>query len=318
MSAKNNCPLGANITALGGAPLPEWAQFMIDLGRYSGRQGIEQPQSTTWRLITVPHRNFAAGLFALGFLETMIPEILRKIDEIDITKLKEGQSITWRRTDNSIAYGTFIRFNSTESPRNIEHTSKATAVNTKRTLDKVKEFNFSPYFGAPFSHHRMMCRNLEFFTRFFPMRYFDLLCNTVPTICLIGRPALWEDLRSLEFAVGGISGCLDDLLRVSGDNEHAIEDVSHFLTRYVSPDRDVFEEVTINCAVFDGSRAYPKLKNFVSAKQNLVVLDRWESGAMDSANSFAADYAHAGALVKQKPSQLQVPETIEYAEWSTQ
>ncbi len=317
MPSETDEDLGSSITAAAGAPLPDWAQFMLELGRISGRQFLDQPQNTTWRLITVPHRNFAAGLFALGYLETSVPEILRKIDGIDVAKLEEGQSITWRRTDNLMAYGTFIRFNQTESPQNIEHTSKSSAVNTKRTLNKVKEFNFSPYFGEPFTHPRTMCRNLKFFASFFPTRYFDLLCNTVPTICLIGRPALWEDLRSLEFAVGGIIGCLDDLLRVSGDNEHAIEDVSHFLTHYVSPDRDELEEVTINCAVFDGSRAYPKLKNYVLAKQNLIVLDRWESGAINAVNSFITDYAHAGALVKRKLSHLQIPESVEYAEWGT-
>jgi len=317
MTLENGDQLGSSITTTASAPLPEWAQFMFKLGRLSGRQHIEQPQNTMWRIVTVPNRNFAAGLFALGYLQTIVPEILRTVDEIDVSKLETGQPITWRRTDNLIAYGTFIRFNSMESPQNIEHTSKSSAVNSKRTMDKVKEFNFSPYYGPPFTHPRTMCRNLEFFKGFFPTRHFDLLCNTVPKICLIGRPALWEDLRVHEFKNGGVSGCLDDLLRVSGDNEHAVEDVSHFLTRFISPDRDELEEVSVNCAIFDGSRAYPKTKNFVSARQNLVVLDRWESGALDSANAFAADYLHAGVSPKQKILALQIPETIEYSEWST-
>ena len=317
MSLRNEYPFGSTITAVGGAPLPEWAQFMLDLGRYSGRQDTEQPQNTTWRIVTVPHRNFAAGLFALGFLETKIPEIIRKVHENDVTKLEKGQLITWRRVDDLIACGTFIRFNSSESTKDIEYIPKSGGVTSKRSLEKVKEFNFSPYYGAPFTHHRAMSCNLDFFKGVFPTHYLDLLCNTVPTICLIGRPALWDDLRAVEFAIGGVSGCLDDLLRVSGDNENAAEDVSHFLTRFVSPDRDELEECSVSCAVFDGSRAYPKLKNFVSARQNLVVLDRWESGAFDSANAFAAAYEHAGAAVTQKLMGIQIPKTVEYAEWST-
>lgn len=304
-----------SITTTAGAPLPEWARFMLELGRLSGRQHIERPQNTTWKIVTVPSRNFAAGLFALGFLQATISEILQTIDEIDISKLESGHPITWRTQNNLIAYGTFIRYNPMESPPNIEYTTKSGT--TKRTMDKLKEFNFSPYYGSPFKHFRTMCRNLEFFRNFFPTRHFDLLCNSIPKICLIGRPFLWEDLRAHEFKVRGISGCLDDLLRVSGDNEHAIEDVSHFLTRFISPDRDQLAEVSVDCAIFDGSRAYPKVKNFVSARQNLVVLDRWESGALDSANAFAADYLHAGVSPKQKILALQIPETIEYSEWST-
>jgi hypothetical protein len=103
---------------------------------------------------------------------------------------------------------------------------------------------------------------------------------------------------------------------VGGDNENAAEDVSHYLTRFLSPGRDELEELSVDCAIFDGSRSYPKLKNFVSASENLVLLDRWESGALDSANAFAADCAHAGSSMTDSNLRIPIPSTIEYSEWS--
>lgn len=311
-------PNWRNLTAVGGAPLPDWAQFMLDLGRVSGVAISEEPAKVTWRIVTVPNRNFAAGLFALGFLEASVERILRVIDSVDVTTLAEGQPITWRRPNDAIAYGEFIRFNPGSPPSTkptIEYQWPLKGGTWKREADRIREFNFSPYSGPRFLHDRAMSRNIEFFREFFAVRHTDLLCNTVPTICMVGRPALWDDLRAHEIAIGSVSGCLDDLLRVSGDNENAAEDVSHFLTRFISPDRDELEELSVDCAVYDGSRSYPKLKNFVSASQNLVVLDRWESGALDSANAFAADCAHAGKSMLGTSSGLQIPETIEYAEW---
>jgi len=292
---------------------------MLDLGRASGTAISDLSPKETWRIVTVPNRNFAAGLFALGFLEANIERILRVIDSVDVTKLAEGQPITWRRPNDSIAYGEFVRFHPGSPPKTkptIEYLWPLKGGVWKREIDRIREFNFSAYHGPKFLHDRSMSQNIEFFQEYFSARHTDLLCNTVPTVCLVGRPALWDDLRAHEIAIGDVSGCLDDLLRVSGDNENAAEDVSHFLTRFVAPGRDELEEFPVDCAVYDGARSYPKLKNFISASQNLVVLDRWESGALDSANAFVADCAHAGKSLSVTASGLQTPATVEYAEWS--
>jgi hypothetical protein len=290
---------------------------MLDLGRASGIAISETSPKETWRIVTVPNRNFAAGLFALGFLEANIDRILRAVDLIDLTTLAHGQPITWKKTAGTIAYGTFIDY-SPAGPGESEGTIKykpARGTVVRRTISGSKKWNLAPYHGSEFVQDRVMSRNLDFFRTYFPIRHEELLCHTIPTLCMVGRPALWDDLRAQELAVDNVSGCLDDLLRVSGDNENAAEDVSHFLTRFVSPDRDELKEFSVDCAVYDGSRSYPKLKNFVSAIQNLVVLDRWESGAPDSANAFAADCAHAGKSMSGTASGLQIPATIEYAEW---
>ena len=317
MSLNSAAQTWRNLSAFGGAPLPEWAQFMLELGRSAGRSVSSDPQLVTWRIITVPQRNFAAGLFALGFLEASIDRVLSTIDAIDLTKLDEGQKITWRKTSGTIAFGKYVGFSPAGdgSPEETIRYQQGGLI-VRRTLSGARKWNLAPYYGEDFVHDRAMSRNIDFFREYFPNRHEDLLCNTVHTLCVIGRPALWEDLRAQELAVNGIAGCLDDLLRVSGDNENATEDVSHYLTTFVSPDRDELNEVSVDCAVFDSSRAYPKLKNFVTAKQNLVVLDRWENSATDSANAFAADYSHAGADIKQSAAGLKVPETIEYVEWS--
>lgn len=313
MPAATDSRTWRNLTVVGGAPLPDWAQFMLDLGRTSGTAISETSPRETWRIVTVPNRNFAAGLFALGFLEANIDRILRVIDSVDVTTLAEGQPITWKKTAGVIAYGTFISYSPTEETVKYQ---PARGIAVRRTLPGCKAWNLAPYYGPEFVQDRVMSRNLDFFHSYFPVRHEDLLCHTVPTVCLVGRPALWDDLRAHEIAIGNVSGCLDDLLRVSGDNENAAEDVSHFLTRFVSPDRDELEEFSLDCAIYDGSRSYPKLKNFISANQNLVVLDRWESGALDSANAFVADCAHAGKSMSANASGLQIPATVEYAEWS--
>lgn len=308
----------SDLTARGGAPLPEWAQFMLDLGRVSGMTMSDRPTKVTWRIVTVPNRNFAAGLFALGFLEASLERIFEAIDSLDVMTLTPGQSITWKKTAGTIAFGTFI-CHEPARPGESEATVRyqpSSGPETRRTISGCKRWHLAPYYGSAFVHARAMSRNLDFFRAFFPSRHEALLCHTVPTLCLIGRPALWDDLRAHELAVGAVSGCLDDLLRVSGDNENAAEDVSHYLTRFISPDRDELEELSVDCAIFDGSRSYPKLKNFVSASQNLVLLDRWESGAPDSANAFVADCAHAGSSMTDSKLQIAIPSTIEYSEWS--
>lgn len=306
------------ISAVGSVELPAWAQFMVKLGRHAGTEFASNPGRVTWRIITVPHRNFAAGLFALGFLESSIDGILKRIDSIDLSALSEDQPITWRRTDGTIAFGRFVGFEpSTKNDQeDMIRYRTASAEDVKRTISGAKKFNLAPYYGKEFRHSRAMSRNLDFFRAYFPDRWMDLLCNTVPLICMVGRPALWDDLRAPELSVGGATGCLDDLLRVSGDNEDTSEDVSHYFSMFVTPNRSEFEEVATACAVFDGSWSYPKLKNFVTANQNLVVLDRWESGALDAANAFVADYEHVGAAVSPTISNFEIPSTIEYREWS--
>ena len=319
MSASTDGQAWQNLTVAGGAPLPEWAQFMLDLGRGSGAASSAMPNRVVWRIVTVPNRNFAAGLFALGFLEASLERIFQTIDSQDVTKLAPGQSITWMKTAGTIAFGTFIGYEPArqDEPEDSIRYQPATGPETRRTISGCKRWHLAPYYGSAFVHARAMSRNLDFFRSYFPSGHEALLCHTVPTLCLIGRPALWDDLRAHELAVGDMTGCLDDLLRVSGDNENAAEDVSHYLTRFISPDRDALEELAVDCAIFDGSRSYPKLKNFVSASQNLVVLDRWESGALDSANAFAADCAHAGTSMTDGNLRIPIPSTIEYSEWSS-
>lgn len=318
MSALNTGTQWQEVSAAGGVALPAWAQFMIKLGRHAGIEFVSHPRRVSWRIVTVPHRNFAAGLFALGFLEASIDEILKRIDSIDLSALSDDQPITWRRTDDTIAFGRYIGFEpkTDKDDEDMVRYRTASAQEVKRTMSGARKFNLAPYFGKEFKHSRAMSRNLDFFKTFFPHRWTDLLCNTVPMICMIGRPVLWDDLRAHELSIGGTTGCLDDLLRVSGDNEDASEDVSHYFSRFVTPNRSELEEVTATCAVFDGSWAYPKLKNFVTANQNLIVLDRWETGAQDAANAFVADYEHVGAAVSLSAGNLDVPATIEYRQWS--
>jgi hypothetical protein len=160
-----------------------------------------------------------------------------------------------------------------------------------------------------------MSNNLEFFKAFYPTAHFDLLCNTAYILCLVGRPALWEDLRATEITIGGVSGSIDDVLRVGGDSENPAGDVSHYLTKFFSPDRDELEPFSARCCVFDGSHSYPKLKNFIAAPQNLILLDRWESGSVGSVNAYTADYQHAGVNTVESPKGLAVPSTLEYSEW---
>jgi hypothetical protein len=291
---------------------------MLDLGRESGMAISDTSPKKTWRIVTVPHRNFAAGLFALGFLEASLERIFRTIDSLDVTRLAAGQSITWMNKKDTIEFGTFIRYEPVK-PDGSEATIKYRSADgcvTHRIISMCKTWYLAPYYGSAFVHARAMSRNLDFFRAYFPFRHKALLCHTIPTLCLIGLPALWDDLRAHELAVGAVSGCLDDLLRVGGDNENAAEDVSHYLTRFLSPGRDELEELSVDCAIFDGSRSYPKLKNFVSASENLVLLDRWESGALDSANAFAADCAHAGSSMTDSNLRIPIPSTIEYSEWS--
>lgn len=306
------------IKSSNGMTLPAWATFMIELGRRAGTERLLAQNKQCWRIVVVPQRNMAAGLFALGFLEASVTDVLASISSIDITKLKPGDAITWRRTDNKVAFGKFLKCVSTPTGELIIEYQDARGARIQRPLDKTKEFNFSPYYGAPFTHDRAMSNNFDFFREFFPNDYTKLLCNSVPLICLIGRPALWGDLRSHEFVLGKVLGCLDDLLRVGGDSENDALDVSHSLTQFVSPDRDELEQKQYSCAIFDGARSFPKLKNFVQACQNLILLDSWESGAVNSVNSFASDCAHAGASMKQTISNLKIPDSIEYAEWSVE
>jgi hypothetical protein len=159
-----------------------------------------------------------------------------------------------------------------------------------------------------------MSRNKLFFSSFAGTRHEDLLCNSTKVVCLAGRPNLRDDLTSQEFKIGKTSGSADDLLRVRGVDD--VNEVAHYLTDYISPDWEVTEVSTAMCAVFDGQLSYPKLKNYIDAVDNLLVLDRWDSGSVNSFNSFDVERATKGQPAKFRPDHLKLPIGIEYMEWS--
>ena len=318
------------ITALG-AELPDWAQFMLDLGRYSGLEYSQFPGHKVWKLVTAPHRGMASAMFALGFLEATVELVVNDVLNTDLTKLKQGDRITWRHQNNQVECGIFEKYSDDSKTgkrlhfqplREARRGNKWLARNSKLRpytsiwgLRDAKAWQFSPYIGEDFSLPRPMSNNLDFFKAFFPDAQFDLLCNTTYHLCLVGRPALWEDLRAAEITIGEVSGSVDDVLRVGGDSENPAGDVSHYLTKFFSPDRDELEPFAARCCVFDGSHSYPKLKNFIDAPQNLILLDRWESSSVGSVNAFMADYQHAGVNAVGSPKGLTVPSTLEYSEW---
>lgn len=298
------------------APLPEWAQFFLDLGRITAIES--EPGVTKWRLVTVPHRNMAASLFATGYLEAKLTAVLSSIDEFDIMDLKEGDQITWR-VRGDMVFGHFIGVD--ESKDDEEQTFRHSRLGPrgsetplKRWIGKAREFQFAPYFGDPFVAPRQMSRNRPFFESFVGNRSEDLLCNSLSVVCLAGRPGLRDDLTSAEFKIGPNEGSLDDLLRVRGVND--ANEVAHFLTDYISPSNELNEVRTAMCAVFDGHLEYPKLKNYIRAEDNLVVLDRWENNSVASFNMFDLQRATHDQRARFRPAGLNLPAGIEYMEWS--
>jgi len=306
-----------NMTVAGGAPLPDWAQFMLDLGRHSGLEYLQFPGHKVWKLVTAPHRGMASAMFALGFMEATVGLVVNDVLNTDLTKLKQGDRITWRHQNNQVECGIFKRYSAdskTGEPilhyqplrealrgdKGFAGNSKRKPYTSSRRLKDAQAWQLSPYDGEDFSLPRPMSNNIEFFKSFYPTSHFELLCNTKYSICMVGRPALWEDLRSHEISISG---------------ENPAGDVSHYLTKYFSADRDVLELFNARCCVYDGSNSYPKLKNFIHAQQNLILLDRWETGSVSSVNAFVADYQHAGVNIVNSPKSLNMPSTLEYAEW---
>jgi hypothetical protein len=299
------------------SPLPEWAQFILELGRISSLQST--PGVKKWRLVTVPHRNMVSALYALGYLEASLPKILAAIDEFDITDLKAGSAITWKTTKNELVFGYFHQVNpphpsdgNTFSYSRLR--SKGAQQPAKRDFARAREFRFAPYYGEPFVNPRQMSSNLAFFKQFAGEKYEDLLCNSFGVVCFAGRPQLRHDLTSPEFEIGETSGAIDDLLRVRGLSD--FNEVAHYLTDYLSPDSDQAEVTSSMCAIFDGHLSYPKMRHYIEAEDNLVVLDRWERGSLDSFNAFDVDRATSGQRAIYAPDGMSVPAGIEYMEWS--
>ena len=297
--------------------LPEWAQFFLDLGRITALES--EPGVKKWRLVTIPHRGLAAALFAVGYLEAKIPTVLTSIDEIDITDLQTGDPITWKKNELELAFGYFREVNKSKSNlgQTFSHSillANGVEESRQRVITKAREFRFAQYFGEPFVNPRQMSRNRPFFQSFGGEQFEELLCNSLSVVCLVGRPELRNDLTSNEFRIGNREGSLDDLLRVRGVND--TNEVAHFLTNYVSPASDISEVSTSMCAVFDGHHEYPKLKNYISAEDNLVVLDRWENNSIISANAFDLERATKGQRAKHQPKGIKLPAGIEYMEWS--
>jgi hypothetical protein len=300
-----------------GDPLPEWAQFFLDLGRISAIES--SPSRKTWRLVTVPHRNMVASLFAAGFLEASIPSVLAHIDEFDICDVEEHAQITWKLNDEELVFGYFKQLDPPDSVhgRTFSYSRlKAGGLMDlwRRNIEKAREFQFAEFYGDPFVHPRPMTRNRPFFENFVGSRSEDLLCNSQGVICLAGRPKLREDLTTPEFRIGKRRGALDDLLRVRGVDD--VDEVAHYLTDYISPDWDVSEETTPQCAVFDGQLTFPKLKHYITSDNNFIVLDRWDDASVASFSAFDVDRATKGCKARFKPAGLTVPKGVEYIEWT--
>jgi len=121
-------------------------------------------------------------------------------------------------------------------------------------------------------------------------------------------------LTTPEFRIGKRRGALDDLLRVRGVDD--VDEVAHYLTDYISPDWDVSEETTPQCAVFDGQLTFPKLKHYITSDNNFIVLDRWDDASVASFSAFDVDRATKGCKARFKPAGLTVPKGVEYIEWT--
>lgn len=300
-----------------GDPLPEWAQFFLDLGRISAIES--SPSRKTWRLVTVPQRNMVASLFATGFLEASIPSVLAHIDEFDICDVEEDAQITWKLNNEELVFGYFKQVDPPDPVHGLTFSHsrlKAGGLmdSRRRNIAKAREFQFAEFFGEPFVHPRPMTRNRPFFENFAGPRSEDLLCNSQGVICLAGRPKLREDLISPEFKIGKRRGSLDDLLRVRGVDD--VGEVAHYLTDYMSPDWDVSEETTPQCAIFDGQLTFPKLKHYITSDNNFIVLDRWEDASVASFSAFDVERATKGCKARFKPTGLKVPAGVEYIEWT--
>lgn len=307
----------AVIKTLDDSLLPEWAQFFLDLGRLSALES--EPGRKTWRLVTVPNRNMVSALFSLGYLEASIPKVLATIEEFDIADLEEGDQITWKINDLELVFGFFKKVNEPHPERGttFSHSRQRAGGgldSRQRDITRAREFQFAQFYGDPFVNPRQMSRNRPFFESFVGQQFEDLLCNSISVVCMAGRPALRDDLTSPEFKISKSSGALDDLLRVWGVND--VNEVAHYLTDYASPDWDTFDIETPMCAVFDGHLSYPRLKHYIEAEDNLVVLDRWDKGSVDSFNSFDVERASRGQIPRYKPDGLKIPAGVEYIEWS--
>lgn len=300
-----------------GNALPEWAQAILDLGRLHGLE--ESGNQVRWHLLAVPHRNLAAALYGLGFLEATISELIALNEEFDITELQRGHQITWHRNGKA-HHGTFLGFPSTGRPISgfgptfDYQPSRGGASIVRHEVAKANDWNFRPYFGDPFVHPRNLSRNYEFFETFFGSRATQLMGSSFPHLTFIGRPALRADLLSEEFLVGGLVGCLDDLIRVDGINN--ANEVAHFLARYVSPDTALPTPFETRCAIFDGYRAYPSLKNYVVAPHNAIFLDRKDLGSVDSVSAFESAASNSGTEVHVGHSPIELPGAIEHIMWS--
>lgn len=293
-------------------PLPDWAQWLIELGAAHCRSDFASEEKH-WAVVTVPDRRFAASLIAHGAICARLNQAEWPSVRDRFAGVGEGTPVTWIDANNKARYGELLEMDDdfiSYRPR----IHGGWGLKSKRMYEFASSFwpaNEDPEFvdGRPLADHP------DFVIAATGMSA-ELVLGTsdIDAILIGNRTQLEADLTDVCFSVADTIGCLADTVRPRGVVSLGQHHRSAIISAVAQPE-DVEGSTCHGPAIFDGASGYLRMRDAVESSAAIVVLDRWNPGAENAANTVQIERGET--WISAKPVDVgPQPACVELYQWT--
>ena len=287
------------------SPLPDWAQWFIDLGKEVRSLSSDEERLTV--AVSVPHRGFAALLIALGITERSFDLEVEHAEGPAgrLANLEPGTAISLLDTHDQFRFARVTqvirdgndRVTALKYLRNQQGTAPqliGLPIEMCASLELVSDE------ATEFHHPRDAALDPAFVRAVVGVSNFERFVSHNRLSSLVVGPVkeLLGEIHLKRFSsptAPGVEGCLLDLLRPRFGNQDQPQHRSLPARTHVvrSTGEDLIDRsafLPLACTVFDGGNGYVRNRD-AAVGNTVVVLDRWAARAAESVDVFRQDLA---------------------------
>jgi hypothetical protein len=281
-------------------PVPEWGQFLLELGRRFAR--FHSAQGELVVALTLPTRAYAAALAATGVVLERAAKSSGNSDALlhfqqltDLVKLQGPTPVYLKEGENKHITGqlTSVRNGHLVVLTGGEHNGWLTHYVPRARSLGVQLADHAKRLGRAY---KILNSGFEFLDRCLPgLNPVDFASETLFDCAIIGvRDHLRAEMTETTFRLQGtpsrpVEGCLQDILRV----RDFLPPGANYRSKVLSP---MLQPITTNLqplvAIFDGGRGFLRYRDAWGSVPWLVLLDRTESSFDEAASAINSDHLY--------------------------
>lgn len=275
-------------------PLPDWAQYLLTLGRFSVEHEVSARRLVV--AVTLPTRSYASAFAALGVAgaANQDPEKLDPREHFDwLATLPAGTAIRFPRG----RYLHCARLLGVELFHGTEHLVYQDQSKCYLPWDRCRYVQpLEP--SEPFIRRRPLAPNAEFVQAALHVDPFAHAAHTSIDCLIVGtKELLREEVFEKQFVVrhdagGTVAGVLNDLLRCDAfalnANDH---DRTAVVSAFTDDPPDLKRSERWPTVIFDGAAGYLRLRSRWRSSPWIVLLDRTSASAAAAGDAFNQELA---------------------------